>query len=337
MEINTEIKAKAPQILAEIQKAKSILLHCHPSPDPDSVCSALAMKFALESLGKKVTVIQGDSPIPDAFMHFPGAKDILKNNFLEINQSDFDLFIVLDSASLDRITSKAPINILNSLKLINIDHHKTNPNFGMINLVVSSYPATAQILFDLFNEWKIVIDRNIATNLFMGIYTDTGGLKYSGTTPQTFAVAGELVKIAPDFQKIISDMENSNTPDFITFQGLSFNSLETYLDGKLAMTSVSNESLVEKGINAKEISSSDISSILRTVIGWDIDVALVEYEPGKNKASFRTRDENKYDVSRLAASLGGGGHKAAAGATLIMCLEDAKKKVVEKVKELYNL
>src|SRR3989344_9571766 len=97
--ISEEVKKAAPLIFNEIKKANSILLHCHPSPDPDSVGSVLAMKFALESLGKKVTVIQGDSEIPQAFMHFPGAGDIVQKSFDEMDLKEFDLFIILDSGS----------------------------------------------------------------------------------------------------------------------------------------------------------------------------------------------------------------------------------------------
>jgi len=143
---------ESKQILEEIKKANRILLHCHPMPDPDSVCSALAMKFALESLGKQVTVIKGDSDIPEAFMHFPGAHDIVKKNFHEINQDDFDSFIVLDSASTVMISMKnTPVFPL-SIKTISIDHHPTHTRFADINLVDDSSPATAFILFNLLNN-----------------------------------------------------------------------------------------------------------------------------------------------------------------------------------------
>src|SRR3989344_3205155 len=91
-------------ILSHIEKANSILLHCHPSPDPDSVGSVLAMKCALEQMGKKATVIKGDSDIPQAFMHFPGADTIVKKNFGEVDLKNFDLFIILDSASPEMIS-----------------------------------------------------------------------------------------------------------------------------------------------------------------------------------------------------------------------------------------
>src|ERR1035437_6801700 len=105
------VKKEAPKILAAIKSANNILLHCHPSPDPDSVGSALAMKFALEQLGKKATVIKGDSVIPQAFMHFPGANDIVQKNFGEVDLKEFDLFISLDAGGLNMISSLRPIII----------------------------------------------------------------------------------------------------------------------------------------------------------------------------------------------------------------------------------
>lgn len=336
-DISPLIKEKAPAILAEIKKAESILLHCHPSPDPDSVGSSLAMKFALQGMGKKVTVIRGDSEIPNAFMHFPGANEIVSKNFFEIDPKEFDLFLVLDTAAVDRISGVGPVNFPAGLTIVDIDHHATNPGFGSINLVESSYPATCQILFDLFSCWNIAITPEIAANLFIGIYTDTGGFKYRGSTTRTFEVAAGLARIIPDFPKIISDMEQSNTPEFILFQGLALNSVETFLGGRLAIAGVSLEALQKKSIPASEASSSTISPLLITVVGWDVGVALVEVEPGKVKGSFRTKNADTYDVSKLAGAVGGGGHKAAAGATLNMSLEEAKKLVVAKAKELYNL
>src|ERR1035437_3297518 len=197
------VKKEAPKIFAAIKAANNILLHCHPSPDPDSVGSALAMKFALESLGKKATVIRGDSEIPQAFMHFPGADSIVPKNFFEVDLKEFDLFIVQDSGSMSMISRRGEIKFPKTLNVIVIDHHATIADFGSINLIEPSYPACCQILFDLFKEWKILITPDIAKNLFIGTYTDTGGFKYEKTAPETLAMAAELTKIAPDFHKII--------------------------------------------------------------------------------------------------------------------------------------
>jgi phosphoesterase RecJ-like protein len=336
---NAEIKEKAPLILAEIRKAKSILLHCHPSPDPDSVGSALAMKFAIEQLGVKATVIKGDSDIPEAFMHFPGADQILMKSFWEIDPNDYDLFIIVDSA-LSGVSRLKPITELpSSMMVINIDHHKTNKGDGKINLVDPSYPAVAQLLYDLFIEMGMNITPEIAGNLFMGIYSDTGGFKYEGVNPATYSSVAELIRIRPDFSRMVAVMENSNTIDDLTFKGLALVSMETACDNNILLSVIPFSSIESKKIPDISISAGKVSTELRTIKGFGLFVAMIEPRPNKIKLSFRTSDSDKYDVSLLAASLGGvgGGHKAAAGAVLDMSLEEAKALVVSKAKELYNL
>jgi bifunctional oligoribonuclease and PAP phosphatase NrnA len=337
-DISPLIIEKSAPILAEIHKATSILLHCHPSPDPDSVGSALATKFVLESMGKKVTVIKGDSHIPEAFMHFPGATEIVQKNFFEIDVKEFDLFIILDSGSVEQISRLAPFPMPVPIPTIVIDHHISNKGYGsLVNLIEPSYPATAQILFDLYTLWDIEITQNIAANLFMGIYTDTGGFKYAGTTLHTFESVRALVRHVPKFPKLISDMENSNTPADIAFQALALSSIETFFEGKLALSVVSYASIMAKGIPLEDAQAHAVSPALRRVKGWPVTGVLVEQVPGIIKLSFRSKDAHTYDISLLAAAFGGGGHKAAAGSVFKGSIEDAKNLVVAKAKELYNL
>lgn len=334
--ISPLVRDKAPLILAEIKKAKSVLLHCHPSPDPDSVGSALAMKFVVEQLGIKATVIKGDSEIPQAFMHLPGANEIVMKSWWEIDQSQFDLFIIVDSSVNGVSRIKSPV-IPASMKMINIDHHKTNEGFGLINLTDPNYPACAQLLFDLFHEMGVKITPDIAANLFMGIYTDTGGFRYEATTSATFEVAAQLVKIVPEFPKIISQMENSSTLADLQFHGLALSSIETVFNGKVALSVVPFSAIEKNMIPDVSVSAGAVSSSLRRAGEFEIVGALLEPRLGKIKMSFRTRDADIYDVSKLAVALGGGGHKAAAGVAMDATLEEAKQKVVEKMKELYNL
>lgn len=89
----------APVILAEVEKAKKILLHLHPRPDGDSVGSALSMMHVLEGMGKEVTVIKGDSPLPQYLSVLPGFSKIVPQNFFETDLSQFDLFIIQDSST----------------------------------------------------------------------------------------------------------------------------------------------------------------------------------------------------------------------------------------------
>ena len=192
-----QIKKLAPEILATIKNAKRILLHFHPNPDPDSVGSALGMYHALRGLGKEVTVIKGDSPLPEYLSFLPGYEIITPKNYLEIDPTEFDLFLMLDISQPNRVTALGEIKFPPTLKTILIDHHISAELFAELNLITPEYPATAQILYDLFHEWGIKLTSTIAPCLFMGIYSDTGGFKYQGTTKDTFLAVATLAELAP--------------------------------------------------------------------------------------------------------------------------------------------
>lgn len=327
---------KINEIKNKIDESKSILLHCHPSPDPDSVGSSLAMMQALKQLGKKVTVIQGDSEIPKSFA-FPGIETILKKNFFEVDLGEFDLFIILDSGGIEMVSAKGPVIFPDSLTTIVIDHHASNKGYGNINYIDSGYSSTCELLFNFFNSVDIRIDHDIALNLFMGIYTDTGGYRYGNTPVRTLDVASKLSILAPEYQRTISIMENSNRKESLVFEGLALSSFKTYLDGKFATSTVSFEDITKNNILSTDYYSGSISNKIKSVLGVEISATLIEVEISKVKVSFRSKDAVKYDVSKLATSLGGGGHKMAAGVVLKMPLKDAVEEVVKSVKELYNI
>jgi phosphoesterase RecJ-like protein len=268
-------------------------------------------------------------------MHFPGAEDIVAKSYWEIDPADYDLFIILDS-SIDGISRLREVTLPESLKFINIDHHRSNTHVGEFSIVDPSYPATAQLLYDILNEMNVAITPEIAADLFIGIYTDTGGFKYGETKSSTFDVAAELAKIFTNFPKLIAQMENSNTIGDMAFEGAALSAIEV-IDEKVILSVVPYSIVQQKNIPDVSISAGSISSIIRTMIGYDLFGALIEARPDRIKLSFRSNDPEKYDVSRLAISFGGGGHKAAAGFVLNMPLLEAKAAVVEKIKELYNL
>ena len=314
-----------------IKDAKSILIHLHVKPDPDSIGSALAMYHALSGLGKKVTVIKGDSVLPQIFLFLPGFKDIVLKNYFEIDLADFDLFIIQDSGSKEMISRKGEVIFSSSLKTLVIDHHKTNTKFGDVNFVDTSYSATAEYLFDLFKEWGIEITKDIASCLYIGIYGDTGGFRYSSTTTHTMSVIAQLAEIYPDFHKLIEELEYNNPRENIYFDALALSLVETFFDNTVALSCIPFEAMEKKGIN-REISDNNIvASMLLTVKDWEIAGTLIEKSPGEISISLRSKNDR--DVSQVAIALGGGGHKPAAGATLFCTLEEAKQKVLQYLHE----
>jgi phosphoesterase RecJ-like protein len=318
------------QIYAEIVKANSILLHLHPSPDCDSQGSALAMYHALTGLGKKVTVIKGDSDLDPNMAHLPGAEKIIPKNFLEINQKEFDLFIVQDTGDIKRITSLGEVVFAPHLKTIVIDHHASNGGFANLNLVDQNAPATALMLFRLFKKWGIPLTNEIARNLLIGIYTDTGNLVYPNTTKEAMLAVVELRDLAPEFAEDINKLHKFDL-ELLRFESLAYRKIERV--GEILISSISLADMKEENIDPKVASASYISSKLRNVRGIEVAGCIVEDVPDRIKCSFRSQNIQKYDLSVIVPQFGGGGHKMAAGALIKAPFAEAKARVLSVINQ----
>lgn len=319
-----------------IKSSNNILIHLHPSPDGDSLGSALAMKQALLQFDKEVTIISGDSHPPELFSMLPGFASIKDQTFPETDLSQFDLFIAMDSSNTDQITKKGKVSFPENLQVIVIDHHKSNTNYGTLNIVDASSPANCQLLFEVFKNWEIEITPEIAVCLLVGIYTDSR-FRYEGTTDKTFDITAKLTKVYPEFHKVFFELENNLSDKRVYLLGVALSSIEHYFDNKVAIAIVTQNQLKEKNIAKEDIENNEISNVLRSVKGWEVDISLIELEPNIFNASFRTRNAELYDVSKVAVALGGGGHQAAAGARIEGDLESVKTKLLNTIQLVYPL
>jgi len=325
------------EILKSIQNSKNILLHCHPYSDPDSVGSVLAFSLFLKLLNKNFTAISGDSELPKSVNKLPNIDIFTKKSFNEIEVENFDLFIILDSSSIHQITKLKEITLPKTLKTINIDHHITNTEFADINLIKPNSSSTCEVVFNLLSDWKVKISKDMSIALFIGLYTDTGGFKYLNTTHKTLNIASKLAKINPNFHEIIFDIENSKEQDEIRYMGLALNSLEFFFKNTVVISSVSYEDLKKAKIK-KEHTQCDVPTFLRSAVGWELAISMVEIEPNVVNISIRNRDPEKFDASLIAKNIGnGGGHKAAAGTTVKKSLEETKKEILEIIPEVYKV
>lgn len=326
----------ASKILAEIKSSRNILLHLHPGPDGDSLGSCLAFYYFLRSQKKSVTLIGGDSPLPENLKFFPGSEKVEPKNIFDLNLHSYDLFLILDSSNLDQVSKIKPVSFPDSLKTIVIDHHSTNQKYGHLNYLDTTSPATAQIVYQLLKFWRQKITPKMATNLFLGIYTDTGGFKYPRTDHRTFQIASDLSRTSPNFPDYVFKIENNNQAKQLEFKGLAFSSIKTYFSNRVAVSAISNRCLAKNQILKNHTEKSDIANQLKSVIGWDIGACLVESEPGLCYLSLRVRDHHQYDVAKIATACGvGGGHPSAAGAVIRLPIRQANQKLLDTIHNLY--
>ena len=294
-------------ILEEIIKAKRILLSCHRSPDPDSIASNLSMYQVLIKLKKDVKVFSPDK-IHTNFKFLPFVDKIQTVNYSNFDYSGFDLFIALDASSFDQVSGIKKIKLPN-VPIIIIDHHFTNEKFGFINLlnIVSS---TCEILLGVFKDWKIEIDKDLATCLLTGIYADSVSFQTDNSKASTFEVSLELIKLGADREKIILNLYNSNEFILIKFWGELLKNIVIDNEHKFVWTAVPYEIFSKYG-KPGEAKSLAANLIFRSIKGTDFGIVMVEQRPKVLNMSYRSRTQ--FDVSKIAKKLGGSGHKASAG------------------------
>jgi len=297
----------------EFQKAKTALVNAqriviiaHRSPDADAVGSNLALRLALEALGKEVVSADID-PVPENSMFLPKA-----NKFVtDFNYEDFDVVIAVDCGALKLVGfHESKPEILSGEKpFINFDHHESNNDYGTINPVNPQGCATACVLYRFFDfcGWKITID--IANCLMAGIYFDTGALMHSNATADVFQMAGDLMAKGANASRIAKEL----------FHTTPANKLRLW--GKILERAYVNE----EGVTVSAVSWSDYESTgagprdtggaidyLNSVPGSKYSVLLSEDEDGKVKGSLRTQ-RNDINLSDVASRWGGGGHPKASG------------------------
>jgi phosphoesterase RecJ-like protein len=316
MEIDETIKKVAPEIKALINRSSKILLACHPRADFDSVGSVLALGRVLLSLGKEVTMIAGDTPLPKFAVFYPGSNQILPQNFWQTDLTQFDLFIATDMSARSRLSELGVVQFPANLKTVVIDHHASNESFGEINLVLPQAAATAEILFQLFISWEISLSAETALCLLLALYGDTGSFRYPNVSSRTLVIASELLKLAPDYARVIDEIENNEEFERLRFRAMGITKAERFFAGKLIVAAISNAELKRCQITPEQAGNSGLASALRAAAGCIAAVSLTEEAPGQIKFSSRSRNAELCDVSLMAKHFGGGGHQLAAGAVI---------------------
>ncbi len=317
------------QILERIRSAKNILINIHKNPDLDSIGSATALIQLLNQLDKKGMIVAGDKS-DESLLIFPETKKIRVIDYAAFNFSKYDLFLVLDSSSHDRVTGSKKI-FLPKISTIVIDHHRFNSVEGEIKLVDVEVSATAEIIYKLTVDAGLKIDKKLATRLYCGIVGDTVFFKYGGNLVQTIGIAFELLKKGADHQFVIDRVVDNMDFKFAKLMGLFLEKMEikkTKLGKQFVWAAVSYKECVKFGA-VKGAREAAADNFFRSIAGVDFGLAMTESKPGEINISFRSK--SKTDVAAMAKFLGGGGHTNAAGATIEGDYEKTIKDTLDKI------
>jgi bifunctional oligoribonuclease and PAP phosphatase NrnA len=319
------MRAEAAAILGMIKESQNVLTVSHKDADGDTLGSALAMCDVVAARGKTVAM-RCPPPVPQLYSFLPG--------FELINQeegSSPDLVLVMDSSNLDRLSDTLG-ELPADTRLVNIDHHVSNTMFGEVNLVVAGASSTAEVTFDLFKEWGVEITPAAATNLYCGIFTDTGGYRHENTTYRALSIGAELVSLGADPAGIAMRVYKNRKISTIKLSALMMATVGFDSDDRLVHGYVTQAMLEKTGAQLDE--ADGMIDQLNSVDGLELALFFKEMAPGVTKASIRSRGHA--NANALASQFGGGGHERAAGVEVAMPLEQAMEAILAQARRMIS-
>ncbi len=311
------------EIKDRLSVASNIVIASHVRPDGDAVGSLLGLGLALRDAGKSVQMILVDGA-PASFKHLAGSELIKKEP-----AGGHDTFITVDCADFKR-TGKVFENF--GQPDINIDHHKTNENFGKLNLIEAEEVATSAILTAHLPEWGYKITQPIAAALLTGIITDTLGFRTSNTTPEALRQCATLMETGVDMPEIYMRALVKKTFPAAKYWGAGLSSLESKNGIVWGTLTVADRKAAGYGGN----DDADLINMISAIDGNKVGMVFVEQTDNHVKISWRALEAG-VDVSPIAKHFQGGGHAAAAGADIRGSLSEVQKEVLEKTREMLNL
>lgn len=295
-----------------LNQSDKVLIIIHQSPDGDAIASALALALALEKINKKIDIVCVDD-IPEPFKFLPGVKNIKKDFF----QGDYDCVIVLDCGDLKRTGNMQRVKDYANRKkrLINIDHHPTNDlhKVANLNVIDPSASSTAEIIAKILDCIDIQIDKDIATCLLTGIYTDTGGFKHSNTSRESLNLASQLMLKGARLKLITKNISTYKSVSSLKVWGLVLSRANIHPKYNIVSSIVTQHDLENNNASIEDLAGA--VNMIGSVMNANASILFAEMTDNKIRASIRTEKAN-VDVSRIAKIFGGGGHKKASGFTV---------------------
>jgi bifunctional oligoribonuclease and PAP phosphatase NrnA len=288
-----------------IKEADNILLFAHSHPDSDTIGSVFALKEYIGSLGKNVDAACLDplpefiSELSDDVFNFPAHLDLKK----------YKLIIACDA--VERGFEKIRNQFSDSQVVAIVDHHPYVTMRADISILDTEYSSVAEILYDFFQFNKIEVNKKMASLLLLGILADTGMFQHSNTSTKIMKVASELMKCGANLSKLSSLIFDNKKICTLKLWGKALEKAKINPKNGLISSILTLKDIEECQAGTEDVAR--VSQILNTVPGTKFSLILSEREGGIIKGSLRSEEGRGMDVAQIATSLGGGGHKLAAG------------------------
>jgi phosphoesterase RecJ-like protein len=289
-----------------IAGADRVALACHVNPDGDALGSMLGLFHVLRTAGRDVVA---SFPAPFAvaphYRELPGLDQLTKPD-------DFpaapEVMVTFDCGSLARLAELAgPARAAG--QLIVIDHHLSNTRYGTLNLIDPDAAASGVIVRELVRALGLGLTQDAAVSLYAALVCDTGRFQYETTTPDVFALAGELVDFDVPVARLSRQLFEEHRFAYLQLLGEALSHAVLDGDHRFVWTAVTRDMLDRHGVTLDEVEG--LIDVLRRTTEAEVTCVLKEECDRSVRVSLRSLGD--VDVRRIAEEHGGGGHRFAAG------------------------
>jgi phosphoesterase RecJ-like protein len=323
----------ARAVAAALLAARRIVMTTHVNSDGDGVGSEVALVHLLKALGKDVR-IANPTPVPAryAFLMDPVKKhDRTAHAVAALREAD--LFLVLDISDLGRLGQLAETIRGRDVVTACVDHHLSPGTLPRgPRLVDPTASATAELIYDLaaVAGWPLTADT--ARALYVGLLTDTGGYRFSNTSPRTLRVAASLLETGLDPEHIYEQVYATAPVGRLRLTAEVLETLVVEPEIGLSWITVPAGSLERHRVSADDLDG--LVELARSVQGTRMAMLFRTLSSGKIKVSFRSVGD--VDVAAFAQPYGGGGHAKASGASISGSLDDVQHEVLAAARRLLS-
>jgi phosphoesterase RecJ-like protein len=305
------------------------LVTTHVRPDGDALGSEVGMVGLLRQKGKDVRVVNSSRTPPR--YDFLDPDGTLFEHFESVDPAslaDRQAVVILDLSAWSQLGDVGPwVRQFNGPRVV-VDHHVSQDDLGATYLKDTTAEATGTLVARAVEALGGTVTPAMATGLLTAIALDTGWFRHPNTRPGTLLTAASLIESGARIEEIYRLLFERNTLGRLRMLGETLASLRTDLGGRVAYATVTRDDFERTGAIPQD--TEDLVDYTVSVEGVDVGLLFIEQARGGIKLSIRSR--NGLDCAALAGHFGGGGHKAAAGATLPDPLGETVPRVLEAVK-----
>lgn len=305
-----------------IRESKKVAVAAHINPDGDAIGSILGAVAILNENGISSYPVPLRKP-PERYGFLEGFQRLYDAN----PPSAPDLLLAFDTGNDDRLSDGAKAIYKSGVRTIAIDHHISNPGYGVAHWVDKAYASTSMMLLELFTEMDYSIPSSAAMAFYTGLVTDTGNFTFSNSDAAAHDAAARLIELGADPVIVSKHIDGDRPIEMLHLLGAALGTLSYFNNDTVAYIVVSRK--MQEKLGVRQSSPEDIAQFARIVSGVKMGIFFHELDTGYVKVSFRGNDD--LDVRAIAERLGGGGHRAAAGCRMKGTLEEVKKQVFREV------